>query len=132
MQQPPLFCDTIADALRDVIRTAGGAKAVGALLWPSLPADQASSRVNDSLNPDRRQHFSEHELLHLLSIGRRHGCHTAMQFIARTTGYSDPQPVEPSDQLQALQREFIEQARALKALSARIETISSRANIHAA
>ena len=61
--QPALFHESIQDALREVIRAAGGAKIVGAKLWPSLPVDQAASKISDCLNPDRRQHFSEAELL---------------------------------------------------------------------
>ena len=80
--QPALFHESIQDALREVIRAAGGAKIVGAKLWWWLPVDQAASKISDCLNPDRRQHFSEAELLHLLRIGREIDCHAAMHYIA--------------------------------------------------
>ena len=102
--QPALFHESIQDALREVIRTAGGAKIVGSKLWPSLPVDQAASKISDCLNPDRRQHFNETEVLHLLRLGR---------------------------EVQALQQQFILATKELKALSQRLEAITARANLQA-
>ena len=129
--QPALFHESIQDALREVIRTAGGAKVVGAKLWPSLPVDQAASKISDCLNADRRQHFSENEMLHLLRIGREIDCHAAMHYIASISGYSQPEPVTPADEVQALQQQFILATKELKAMSQRLEAITARANLSA-
>lgn len=102
--QQALFHESIHDALREVIRAAGGSKVVGCKLWPSLPVDQAASKISDCLNPDRRQHFNEAELLHLLRIGR---------------------------EMQALQQQFILATKELKAMSQRLEAITARANLTA-
>ena len=102
--QPALFHESIQDALREVIRTAGGAKIVGSKLWPSLPVDQAASKISDCLNPDRRQHFNETEVLHLLRLGR---------------------------EVQALQQQFILATKELNAMSQRLEAITARANLQA-
>lgn len=125
--QESLFYDSIQDALRDVIRACGGPKVVGCKLWPSLSPDRAANAVNDCLNPDRRQHFGEDEVIHLLRLGRDSECHVGMAFIAQACGYSDPVPVQPQDEIAALQSRFIEAAQSLKAMSARIEAITARA-----
>ena len=129
--QPALFHESIQDALREVIRAAGGAKIVGAKLWPSLPVDQAASKISDCLNPDTRQHFIEAELLHLLRIGREIDCHAAMHYIASICGYSQPDPVTPADEVQALQQQFTVPAQRPRSNCQRLEAITARANIQA-
>ncbi len=104
---------------------------VGCKLWPSLPVDQAASKISDCLNPDRRQHFNETELLHLLRIGREIDCHAAMHYVAAICGYSQPDPVTPADEVQALQQQFILATKELKAMSQRLEAITARANLTA-
>lgn len=84
--QPALFHESLQDALREVIRSAGGSNIVGSKLWPSLPIAQAASKISDCLNPDRRQNFNETEMLHLLRIGREIECHAAMHYIAKVSG----------------------------------------------
>ena len=123
--QQELFHETVQDALRELIRATGGTKIVGAKLWPSLPVDQSASKVSDCLNPDRRQHFNENELLHLLRIGRDIGCHAAMNHIATTSGYAEPNPVTPADEVQALQEQFIQAAKELQQMSRRLESLTS-------
>jgi hypothetical protein len=117
--------ESIHDALREVVRAAGGAKVVGAKLWPAKPISLAQQRVNDSLNPEHPQEFKPCEVLFLLQLGRACGCHAAMQYTASTAGYSTPTPVDSADELQSLQREFIAAAAALKQMSQRIESIAS-------
>lgn len=89
--------ESIQDALREIVRAAGGAKAVGAKLYPTKPIAQAAQRVNDSLNPEHQQHFSDNEVFFLLRLGREVGCHTGMQYLAQACHYSEPTPVESAD-----------------------------------
>jgi hypothetical protein len=44
-----------------------------------------------------------------------------MLVLARETGYTDPQPVEPEDERAKLQREFINAQRGFEALAKRME-----------
>lgn len=129
--QPALFHESLQDALREVIRSAGGSKIVGSKLWPSLPVAQAASKISDCLNPDRRQNFNEMEVLHLLRIGREIECHAAMHFIASTCGYTLPDPVTPAEEVQALQQQFILATKELRAMSQRLEVITARTNLTA-
>lgn len=132
MMQPAVQTESIHDALREVVRSAGGAKVVGARLWPAKPIAQAQQRINDSLNPEHPQEFKPCEVLFLMQLGRSCGCHAAMHYTASTAGYSLPTPVDTADELQSLQREFIASAAALKQMSQRIEAITAaRASLQA-
>lgn len=120
-----LMHESVTDALREVIQAAGGPKKIGALLWPDQPTDQAAGRVRDCLNPDRRERFTPDQVMYLLRVGRECGCHSLINYMARESGYADPQPVEPEDEVARLQREFIEATKALGTMAARIEHINS-------
>lgn len=122
MRQPS--AESINDALRQVINHAGGAKAVGARMYPALPIHQAQQRINDSLNTEHRQHFNKLELIYLLRLGRDIGCHDAMYYLAAAVSYSEPSPIDTPDELQALQRQFIDAAAQLKQMSQRIEALT--------
>lgn len=123
--------DSIQDALREIVRAAGGAKAVGARLYPTKPIAQAAQRVNDSLNPEHQQHLNEQEVVYLLRLGREVGCHAGMSYLAKVCGYSEPSPVDSADEREALQREFIATAAQLKLMSQRIEALDARAPLKA-
>ena len=76
--QMSLMHETLNDALREVIQAAGGPKKVGAEMYPEKTADEAAGRIRDCLNPDRREVFSPDQVMYLLRLGRRIGCHAAM------------------------------------------------------
>lgn len=123
MQQEPLFCEDITEALRATVQALGGPKKVGYELWPTLGIDGAASKMRDCLNADRRQHLDPNDLLALMSMARSHGVHTLAAYLMREAGYADPQPVEPEDQRAALQREFIESVRRLEVLNKQLQTM---------
>ena len=50
---------------------------------------------------------------------------------ASICGYSQPDPVTPADEVQALQQQFILATKELKAMSQRLEAITARANLSA-
>ncbi|HRD87796.1 MAG TPA: hypothetical protein PK752_05970 [Accumulibacter sp.] len=124
--------ENIEDALRDAVRALGGTKAVGGKLFPSLPIEQAASRVADCLNVDRRQHFAPSEVCWLLRQARIAGHHETMVYIATVAGYEPPRPASDPEELAALQQAFIRATSDLKAIGHRIETISARAAIRPA
>ena len=124
--------ENIEDALRDAVRALGGTKAVGGRLFPSLPIEQAASRVADCLNVDRRQHFAPSEVCWLLRQARIAGHHETMVYIATVAGYEPPRPASDPEELAALQQAFIRATSDLKAIGHRIETISARAAIRPA
>ena len=124
--------ENIEDALRDAVRVLGGTKAVGGKLFPSLPIEQAASRVADCLNVDRRQHFAPSEVCWLLRQARIAGHHETMAHLATVAGYEPPRPASDPEELAALQQAFIRATTDLMAIGQRIETISARAAIRPA
>lgn len=121
MNQPALFHESINDALRELVMSLGGTKAMGSRMRPELPADHAGRWLNDCLNDSRREHLTPEQLMWLLAEGRKAGIHGAMSYVNSGCGYSVPLPVDPEDERAKLQREYIEAARAMQHLAERIE-----------
>lgn len=130
--QMSLMHETLNDALREVIQAAGGPKKVGADMFPEKTPDEAAGRIRDCLNPDRREVFSPDQVMYLLRLGRRIGCHAAMAYMAREAGYADPLPVEPEDEVARLQREYVEATKALLSMANRIESLQGTASLRRA
>jgi hypothetical protein len=122
-----MFFDDIEDALREVVRQAGGPKVVGARLWPEIEPDKAGRRMSDCLNETRREVLSPAQVMLVLKIGRQVGCHAAINYMSRDCGYADPMPVEPEDEIARLQREFVEATKLLSCMASRIEAVQSQA-----
>jgi hypothetical protein len=123
VSQPPLFVESITDALREVVRACGGAKVVGCKLWPEKAPDAAARTLADCLNDARAEKLSPDQVLLLARMGRERGCHAVLAFFAAECGYAQPVPIEPEDERAALQREYIEATKVLAHLAARIDRI---------
>lgn len=121
METPSLFVESIEEAVAEVARVCGGRKAFAAAMWPSLPVRDAHNRIDACLNPERREQFHPTDILYIMRQGREAGCHSLMLFLARESGYTDPQPVEPEDERAKLQREFVQAQKAMAQLAARME-----------
>jgi hypothetical protein len=117
------FFEDITDALREAVRQVGGHKKVGPLLWPELPLEQASNRLRDCLNPERREKLSPEQVVLILRLAREAGFHGVMGFLAFSTGYEPPRPVVPEDQEAALQRTFIEAVERLEGIQKQLQRV---------
>ncbi len=115
--------DSMADALREVIQNAGGYKAIGLLFWPEMSVEQAAGNVRDRLNPGRRERFTPEQVLCIMRLGRKAGCHALAEYMALEAGYSVPVPVDPHDEIARLRRECIEAARTQSEKLAQIELL---------
>lgn len=127
-EQFRLWHDDIYDALATLVAALGGAQEVGVHLrpeWEGKP-DQAGRWVKDCINRNRADKFDFDQIFWLLREGRKIGCHVATYHICREAGYGDPLPVEPEDELAALQREFLEAARGQDQRMDRIEKLLER------
>lgn len=120
----PLFYESLADALRECIAVCGGTKAVGAKLWPEKEPDAAGRQLADCLNDAKREKLSPEQVVLILRLARERNCHAGMVYLARELGYADPQAIEPEDEKAKLQREYIEAARAIAKMAARIEQLA--------
>ncbi len=121
--QPPLFIEDVRTALSDVVRALGGFKKVGAELRPDKAADEAGRWLADCLNKDRRERLDYEQIMWILKEGRKHGCHTAMQFIASESGYTAPTPIDPEDEAAELQRQFMKSVHAQAKIVERMEKL---------
>lgn len=108
MQQTPLFCENINEAIREAVKALGGAKAVGGKMRPEMLADEAGRWLSDCLNSDRREKLKPEQLLWIIREARKVGCHTLINYICSDAAYSNPAPIEPENEQAKLMREFIE------------------------
>jgi hypothetical protein len=131
MMQDALFHESVYDALRAIVERAGGAKAVGARLRPLKAPDEAGRWVLDCLNPSRAERFDPEDMIQMLRIGREVSYHGAKHWIDGETGYAPSMPVEPLDERDALQREYIESVKAAQRIAARLERLAIASNVKA-
>lgn len=124
-EQAELFHETLNDALSATVAALGGRKAVGVLLFPGKPADEAGRYLADCLNPDRQHSLHPEALIHLLRLSRERGIHLGMHWLCDEIGYSRPSPIEPEDQVNELQRQFIAAVEVANAFATRLQRITS-------
>ena len=122
--QQPLFYESIHDALRELVRVLGGAKAVGLTLWPGKSMQDAATRLHNCLDHNRPEKLSPEDLLVLLKKGHERGCHLVMEYLAAEVGYTRPVPLDPKDELAQLQRQFIDAVHGVQAMGERLERLT--------
>jgi hypothetical protein len=123
MDQPRLIVESIWEALTDTVRALGGARVVGKMLRPQKDVEAAQRWLLDALNPNREQTLSPEDVMLILRAAREKNVHIAMSFINSDAGYEAPRTVDPEDEEQALEREFIDSAKRMEGLVRRIERI---------
>lgn len=118
-----LHHESIYDALRTAVLAAGGFQKVGVLFrpeWDEKP-DQAGRWLADCLNEHRNEKLSIEQVLRILRMARRVGCHVGIEQITKECGYTVPSPVEPEDELAQCYREFTAGIQQMAGLAERIE-----------
>ncbi|MBX3603218.1 MAG: hypothetical protein KF863_21565 [Rubrivivax sp.] len=123
--------ETIYEALIECVRAAGGSKVVAAELWPAVAnrsIEEARRRLANCLSPERAEKLALDEVIFVLRLARKAGCHVGMSFLSRTLGYAEPMPFEPEDERAKLQREFITATRELASMAQRIEQLGTQAD----
>jgi hypothetical protein len=126
MDQQPLFHEDINDALRSAVKACGGTKVVASKFWPEKPIADATSYLNDCLNPTRPAKLSPEQVLYLLRWAKDQGFHGAMAYINGEAGYAAPVPIEPEDEYARLQREYIAAVKALQQITPKLETAQAK------
>lgn len=121
MEEPTMHFEDVYDVLRHVVQRSGGAKAVGALLYPEKSPDCAGRYLMDCLNPSRAEKLDPEQTLTLLRIGHQNGCHRAMHYLAKESGYSQPEPIVAADEQAELRRRFVAAVVELREMATRIE-----------
>lgn len=126
MTQQALWHDSAEDALRALIETLGGPKAVGHKLYPEKSMDDARRLLLQWCSPERSEKPSLAQLMLLLKWGREAGAHVLAGYLMGEAGYAEPVPVDPLDQREQLQREFIRAVEAQKLIVERLQRIQAR------
>lgn len=120
--QIPLFFDDVYDAMRATVLAIGGYKKIGHVMRPDLGDPEKAGRwLADCCNSDRRQDLSPQQLMLLRRMGSDAGVHILATFEMADAHYAAPIRVEPEDERAALQRQFIEQTKVLRALCTQLE-----------
>lgn len=127
--QSRLFITDIYDALGDLVRAAGGPKAVGEVLYPKKQPDDAAGYVKDCLNRARRETFDAEEIMWLLRRGRELGCHDPIRWICANAGYTEPEPVEEETELAKLLREYLELEGRRQGLQPKIDELRAKLRV---
>lgn len=130
VQQTFEFIESINDALGAAVRALGGPKKVGPMLKPEKTVHDASGWVTDCLNPDREAFFHPEHVQFLLREAGKVGFHGSMDFVCGDGGYAKPVPINPEDEKDRIQREFIESVKQQTRNIERMERLS-RATIPA-
>jgi hypothetical protein len=96
--QPPLFVESIYDAMRAMVQHLGGPKTVGAALWPAKSVDDARKQLLDCLNPERHEKLDPDQLVLLFRLAREAGFHVAKHWLDAETGYLPSVPADPAEE----------------------------------
>ncbi len=121
--QESLWHDDFETALIAVVLALGGPKTVAGDLWPTEDPTLKGQYLNHCLNPDRREKLSLGEILWILKAGREANAHAAIHFLCTDCGYSEPMVLNPQDERQKLQREFLQARDDIARLMAKMDRL---------
>lgn len=128
-EQLPLIVEDYDDAIVQTIKALGGFKRVGAALRPDMDPTAAGRWLSDACNPRERETMKPSQLAWIRRHARERGCHVLAAFEMRDSGYAEPVPVEPADELAQLQRVFAEGVAGMSAIAARMESLAARMGV---
>jgi hypothetical protein len=131
MQSELPFYEGPEDALRAAVQALGGAKKVGALLWPERTADAAGRLLLDCLNPARSEKLEMGQLLYILRQARESGVHAPMQWFAAECGY-DAKPITRAEEADRAALAVESASRVLSGALAMLERVQRANNVRAA
>jgi hypothetical protein len=97
MQENLPFFEGPEDALRAAVAALGGAKKVGAMLWPDKTIDAAGRQLLDALNPGRAEKLDITQVMFMFKRARDVGCHAPFLWFAGDVGY-EAKPVTPAEE----------------------------------
>lgn len=104
MQSEMPFYEGPEDALRTAVQSLGGAKQVGAMLWPDKTPDAAGRLLLDCLNPARSEKLDISQVMLILAKAKEAGVHAPFAWLAAEVGY-EARPItreEEADRLTAV------------------------------
>jgi hypothetical protein len=115
--------DSINEALIACVKAANGSKAVGAVMWPDIAPDQAQRKLLNALDESRPEKLAPSQVMLILKLARDKGFHEGVGYILGDLSYAPTSPIEPKDAADDLQRQIIENQKALAIQIARLVTM---------
>lgn len=128
MQAEMPFYEGPEDALRGAVQALGGAKVVGAKVFPDKSPERAAQQLLDCLNTGRPEKLELSQVLLILRMARDAGHHGPMQWIAGDVGY-DAKPVTKAEEMDRVAT-VVEQA--AKVMAAGLATLERMQRVRAA
>ena len=122
MQSDLPFFECPMDALRAAVQGLGGAKQVGARLWPDKSPDAAGRLLLDCLNNGRAEKLDLTQVICVLSWAREAGCHGPMQWICAEAGY-EARPVTRAEEVDRVAAIVEQSSKTLAAAVATLERL---------
>lgn len=122
MQADLPFYEGPEDALLAAVEALGGAKQVGALLWPDKSPDGARTRLLDCLNPNRPERLDLSESMFILKRAKDGGHHSPFSWIAGEIGY-DAKPIARAEEVDRLTSVVEQSSKTLAAALATLERL---------
>lgn len=87
VNQQELFYDDIDSAFRATVEMLGGAKRVGAALWPAKEPVAAQQNLLNVMDPDKPHKLSLQELMFVARLARDKEVHILGKYIAEALDY---------------------------------------------
>lgn len=122
MQTEMLFFESPEDALRTAIQALGGAKKVGAMLWPDKSIDNAARLLLDCVNASRPEKLEITQIMRVFALAREIGCHAPFAWFSGEVGY-EAKPIVKSDEVDRLASMIEQSSKLLAASLAALERI---------
>lgn len=119
--------ESINDALVECIKACGGSGQVGPKLWPEKSPSSAQRQLLDCMSQDRPAKLSPEQVVFILKLAHKKGCHVGMEFLCQDVGYAAPVPTDPRDELAELLKRTIELREELLASNKKLEHLMPKA-----
>lgn len=101
MQTELPFFESAEDALRSAVQSLGGAKAVGAKVFPDKSPERAAQQLLDCLNTGRPEKLELSQVLMVLHMAREAGHHGPMYWLCGEVGY-EARPITRAEEADRL------------------------------
>ena len=113
MQGELPFYESPENALRACVEALGGAKKVGASLFPDKTIENARDYLLACLNHERAEKLTLSQIMFILKSAKQIGFHSAMEFLCREVEY-EARPITPEEEADRLALIIAESSKTLE------------------
>ena len=131
MQTEMPFFEGIEQALAACVQALGGAKAVGAKLWPDKSVEDARTLLLNCMNSTRKEKLDYTQIMFLFREAKAAGCHAPFAWFANEIGY-DTKPITKAEEVDRLTSVVEQASKTLSAAVASLERIQRTNTVRAA